>query len=191
MVIVFPETRAVLTGAEKTCVRTPVVPEPLVMEASVVYVLRPLSAMLTVPLAGSIANVTMIVLPAGTPPAGTVTLRLVPEVVLVFCPILIGVPMPNALLTPRLRKAVKQKSSVVVNLEARNWTRMPGNEARFEVAVLLTPSGLFQSVWLEAEPESIFPRIPPLSNLSAISRKVEKQVSSQCPKQRHNSRIPP
>ena len=49
---------------------------------------------LTVPaVAGFIAKVTMIVLPAATPPAGTVTTRVVPDVVPFICPTLVGVPM--------------------------------------------------------------------------------------------------
>ena len=56
------------------------------------------SATLTVPAFGSIAKLTIIVLPAATPPAGTVTLRLVFEVIELACPMLVGA----AILTVRL-----------------------------------------------------------------------------------------
>ena len=65
-VIVRPLVSAVVTGAEHTTVRTPVVVEPFVTSASFVYVFGvgdALSEHVTVPDCGSIANVTMIVLP--------------------------------------------------------------------------------------------------------------------------------
>src|SRR2546425_10239360 len=68
---------AVVTGAEKTTVRTPAVPDPFVTSASLVYVFLAVgvSAHETVVVtgAGSIARVTMIVLPTAMP-EGTGTL---------------------------------------------------------------------------------------------------------------------
>src|SRR5437870_162213 len=65
-VIVSWLPRAVLTRAEKTTVRTPEVPEPLVTSASRLYEFPPLSAHETAPADGSIANVTMTVSPTAT-----------------------------------------------------------------------------------------------------------------------------
>src|SRR5207249_2899844 len=70
--------RAVVTRVEKTSVRTPVVPEPLVTSASLLYVFPWLSAHETVPEAGSIATVTITPWPTATLPASGVMEIVVP-----------------------------------------------------------------------------------------------------------------
>src|SRR5262245_1070534 len=97
-VMVFPAASAVVTGAEKTTVRTPEVPVPFRTSALFVYVFAgtALSVHVTSPTVGvgpaSIANVTMIVFPTATPPAGTVTAIDVvpPAVMLLLVPIGLG-----------------------------------------------------------------------------------------------------
>src|SRR5262249_43046760 len=80
-VIVLPDTSAVVMREEKTTVRTPAVPVPFAMSASREYVFPAVSDTVTVPVAGSIAMVTITVLLRATPAAGTVTEIVVPAVV--------------------------------------------------------------------------------------------------------------
>ena len=90
--MVFPLASAVVTGAEKTTVRTPEVPVPFRTSAFFVYVFggTALSAHVTSFATGvgpaSIANVTMIVFPAATPAPGTVTAIVVPAARLLLIP---------------------------------------------------------------------------------------------------------
>ena len=60
------------TAADRRTMRTPLVPEPLLISLSEVYELLCVSVHETVPEAGSIAKATMILFPAATPDAGTV-----------------------------------------------------------------------------------------------------------------------
>jgi len=78
--------RAVVTRVEKTSVRTPVVPEPLVTSASLLYVFPWLSAHETVPESGSIATVTITPWPTATLPASGVMEIVVPAVSFPFAP---------------------------------------------------------------------------------------------------------
>src|SRR5438132_11598692 len=71
-VMVFPNTSAVTTRAEKTTVRTPVVPDPFAKSITLLYEFPFESAQETAPAAGSIAKLTSSVWPKTTPPAGTV-----------------------------------------------------------------------------------------------------------------------
>jgi hypothetical protein len=70
--VIVPPTNAFVIDAEKMRVRTPLVPEPLVTSASLVYVLRALSLTVTPVVDGSMATVTktvfivLSVLPAAT-----------------------------------------------------------------------------------------------------------------------------
>jgi hypothetical protein len=79
-VIALPEVSAVVIVDEKTTTRTPLVAEPFVRSASRVYVFPFASAHVTTAADGSIANVTITVLPTGTPSAGVLTASVVPLV---------------------------------------------------------------------------------------------------------------
>ncbi|MBI3767897.1 MAG: hypothetical protein HY271_05295 [Deltaproteobacteria bacterium] len=72
IVMLLPFTSAVVTRAEKRMLRAPLVAEPFVTSASLVYVLPCVSAHDTVAVDGSIATATMMVFPAATPAAGMV-----------------------------------------------------------------------------------------------------------------------
>ena len=85
-VMVFPNTSAVTTRAEKTTVRTPVVPDPFAKSITLLYEFPFESAQETAPAAGSIAKLTSSVWPKTTPPAGTVTESDVPVVLLSLMP---------------------------------------------------------------------------------------------------------
>jgi len=85
-VIALPVVSAVVIVDEKTTTRTPLVPEPFVRSASRVYVFPFASAHVTTAADGSIATVTITVLPTGTPAAGVLTASVVPLVSLEFVP---------------------------------------------------------------------------------------------------------
>ena len=79
-VIGLPLVSAVVIVDEKTTTRTPEVVAPFARSTSAVYVLPFESAHVTAPADGSIATVTMTVLPTGTPAAGVLTASVVPLV---------------------------------------------------------------------------------------------------------------
>ena len=64
--VIVPLANDVVIGAEKTSVLTPLVPDPLVLSASLVYVLPALSVTAMPAAVGSTAMATNTVLPAAT-----------------------------------------------------------------------------------------------------------------------------
>jgi len=98
--VIVPGVKAVVTGAENTRVRTPLVPLPVVTSASLVYVLSALSATVTfeVELDGSMATVTKIVFPTGTVEEG-VTRRVSPAEVSLAVAMVAAVIAPGTLRT--------------------------------------------------------------------------------------------
>ena len=125
--IVSPLSRRVTMRAEKTTVRTPLVPDPFTTSTSFVYTFPCSSWQVTAPGAGSRATLTMTVCPTATPLAGTVTEIDVPVVVLpAAATCLTSAIAPNAS-DAGTRHSGKRATSAASELVARvRWRSVGG-----------------------------------------------------------------